>query len=410
MRMLAKIWQLPAENWLLFIVTIINRMGSMALFFLILYLHKQLHLSVQMGGIIISFYGAGALLAGPIGGILSDRLGACRVMFLALLFSGLIMLFYPLIHTFFLLALMTFIWGLVGESYRPASQVIINHFCTPEQRKTAYALNRLAINLGMSIGPVVGGFLASSYFKAIFVVDGITTLIAALFLLWKLYPYIASPNLVQTVNSAIWGPLKTAVLDPKMIYVMLAFVCIMAVFFQQNSTLPVFMVQDLHVPISTFGLICSINTILIVFFELPLNIFIANCSHKMTLCIGAIFIATGFGFYLLVHTILGIIVGLIIWTIGEMVLFPAMSAYIIDIAPADKRGIYMGIYTMGLNIALVVGPALGTRLLESTGAHALWTVCFIVGIVAAWIFLRAATDRMLLRPQDVVLSEATSKH
>ena len=121
---------------------------------------------------------------------MSDRAGPLVVMKLSLFISGAILFVLPFAQTFFTILAITFLWAVVGEALRPASMAIISDVATPEQRKTAFALNRLAINLGMSVGPVVGGFLAEASFKAIFFVDGATSIAAGLILVASRWRFV----------------------------------------------------------------------------------------------------------------------------------------------------------------------------------------------------------------------------
>src|SRR3954468_3805534 len=169
---------LPREVWLLFATNLINRAGMMVLPFLIVYLTRELGFSPGEAGLAFALYGAAAIVAGPVSGKLSDRIGALPIMRASLLMSGSVLVFFPFARSRASVYAATVLWAACAELFRPASLAAITHVVPPEQRKPAYALNRLAINLGMSIGPALGGFLAAVSFRAMFLVDSATTLIA----------------------------------------------------------------------------------------------------------------------------------------------------------------------------------------------------------------------------------------
>lgn len=150
---------LPRAVWVLSFVTLINRAGMMALPFLVLYLTKNFGYAATTAGLVITIYGLGALIFAPISGRLSDRFGPFRLMQYSLLLSGVILLCFPLVARLEVVLPLTLLWAIISEAFRPASLSAITGIVPAEQRKTAYALNRLAINLGMSIGPAAGGFL-----------------------------------------------------------------------------------------------------------------------------------------------------------------------------------------------------------------------------------------------------------
>ncbi len=173
--------------WVLCATTLINRMGTMVLPFLVLYLSRGLHLSPAQAGSALTVYGAGALLMGPFAGRLCDRVGALWIMAASLFLSGAALLLFPLVRGFGPVLAATFLWALVNEAYRPAAMAILAGLAAPGQRKAVFALNRLAVNLGMSVGPALGGFLAMVDFRWLFWVDGATSLLAFGFL-WLMTP------------------------------------------------------------------------------------------------------------------------------------------------------------------------------------------------------------------------------
>ena len=170
---------LPTDVWIVFATTLVNRAGMMALPFLILYLTKYLGISVSLAGLAITAYGLGGLVTAPVAGRLADRVGPFVVLRASLALSGVVLLVVPLVRSFLAIVTLTFVWAVIADAARPATMSALSDATPADQRKAAIALNRLAINLGMSIGPAVGGFLAVVSFPLIFVVDGLTSLAAA---------------------------------------------------------------------------------------------------------------------------------------------------------------------------------------------------------------------------------------
>lgn len=383
---LNKLKQLPQPLFYMSAGTFLNRMGSAAVMFLLLYLHNHRLLSLVFAGTILSCYGVGALFAGPIGGWASDKYGALQVSLLSLCISGILMLIYPFVPIA-LLIFMTFLWGLAGEAYRPASQVMMSHLCEPEQRKLAYSLNRLALNLGMSIAPLLGGILVIWNYDAIFYVDGITSILAAIFLHQCLSKYFKEHSIFGDKRQAFFTSLLIVLKDHRMLHLISAMILSLMIFFQQTSTLSLFMVNELHLTTTLFGLTCVLNTIIIVLFELPISIKMSNSKFHTTLALSAICIASGFGLYYFAQGLVTIAIGVVIWTLGEMILFSTIAAYIFKIAPEKYRGTYMGLYSMGINIAFIAGPLIGTFLYHKND-KILWFACFLIGLLSAFLFYR----------------------
>jgi predicted MFS family arabinose efflux permease len=378
---------LPREVWLLFATNLINRAGMMVLPFLVLYLTRELGFSLARAGSMLAVYGASAIVFGPIGGRLSDRIGALPVMRASLIASGLVLLLFPLAKSFASVATMTVLWAGCAEMFRPASLAAITHVVAPEQRRQAFALNRLAINLGMSIGPALGGFLATVSFHAMFAVDAVTTLLAGTLLAvtpWRAFSGVNSeaPNR----QGPRIGP-ATILHDGRFLVFLAGVILVGIVFFQHESALPLYLVQYLHLSPAFYGMLFTINTLLIVGLEVPIITATAHWPNRRSLIIGCFLFAIGFGALGVIASPAGVIATVVIWTFGEMLLFPAMSAHMAEIAPENRRGAYMGAYSMSLSISLTIGPWMGTQLLALLGPVRVWFVMFALGALAAQLMV-----------------------
>jgi MFS family permease len=385
---------LPREIWVLFATNLVNRAGMMVLPFLVIYLTRELGFSVARAGFVFAVYGATAIVAGPISGKLSDRIGALPIMRVSLLSSGTALLLFPLAHTFGAVVGVTVLWAACAEVFRPASLAAITHVVTAEQRKPAFALNRLAINLGMSIGPALGGFLATVSFHAMFLVDGITSLLAGTVLIATRWHAATGGHLDEQESHL---EVRSILRDTRLAIFLLASVLVGIVFFQHESSLPLYIVQFLHLSPAFYGTLFSINTLLIVALEVPLNMKTARWPTTWSLVAGCLLFAIGFGALAFVRSPAGILAMVIVWTFGEMTLFPAMASHLGEVAPPTQRGTYMGAYSMSLSIALTVGPWLGNELLAATGPAGVWSAMFALGVLGAVLMVYAAPPHLRLR-------------
>lgn len=386
---------LPKQMWILFTATLINRAGTMALPFLVLYLTERLAFSSGTAGLVIAAYGVGSLITAPFAGKLSDRAGPLAVMRASLIVSGVILFAYPLARSFTAILIITIIWAIMSEAFRPASMAVIADLVAPDQRKAAFALSRLAINLGMSVGPAAGGFLAMTSFSALFVVDGVTSIIAGVVLIvspWKVYHHAA--QIYSTEKPAVEKRTKSALTDRRFLYFLLAFIPVEMAFFQPQAAMPLFVVNGLGLTEAMFGILLTINTVLIIFLEVPLNTAMAHWNDRVALPVGAILTSIGFGALAYATGAWFIAVTVVFWTFGEMILFPASSAYVAEIAPANRRGEYMGYFQMTFSLSFAVGPALGAKVLEQAGATTLWIGTAVFCLLSAAMMMRIAPARL----------------
>jgi MFS family permease len=398
---------LPREIWILCAATLVNRVGTMVLPFLVLYITRTLGYPPARAALALTVYGIAALVTMPLAGRLTDRVGPLAVIKAALFLTGVLLFLFPLARGFPAILCVTFLFAVLNESVRPPSLSLISDLVALAQRKSAFALSRLAVNLGMSIGPALGGMLAVLSFRWLFYVDGATSILAALVMVVAPWPkarrlgmhepqWTEPEDLGREIEADSVEPLPAvhpgadlrAFRNLRMLYFLLALIPVQIVFFQLPSTLPLFLVRNLNFPESAYGSVFTINTLLIIALEVPLNLAMARWSHRWTLTLGALLYAIGFGAFAVVTGPVGVFAAVVVWTFGEMILLPGSAAYAAEIAPAGRRGEYMGLYTMSFSVAFAFGPWAGASILQRWGAQALWGTAFVSGCVSAMMMSR----------------------
>ena len=388
---------LPKEVWYLCLAILVNRAGTMVLPFLTLYLTVDRQWSAGTAGLALTFYGIAAIIVAPLAGRLSDRLGSMLIIKLSLFISGLILFVFPFVTSVSGILSITAVWAFASESFRPPSMALIGRLTGPAQRKMAFALSRLAINLGMSIGPVIGGFLAMKSFRTLFYVDGATAILAGAliaFMPWRIQE--AVPDAVATDSETRTAPAvgyASVLRDRRFVYFLIAMLPVEMVFFQSLAAMPLFVVRDLQISEAAFGMLLAINTVMIIFTEVPLNTAMSNWSHRRTIALGALLVGIGFGGLAISGAAAAIAATVVVWTVGEMILLPASSAYVSDLAPPAQAGAYMGLYTMGFSLAFAIGPWLGVEVLERFGPVAVWLGTLGCGCLTALMIWRQRAEK-----------------
>lgn len=383
---------LPKEVWYLCLAILVNRAGTMVLPFLTLYLTVDRKWSAGTAGLALTIYGIASIVVAPLAGRLSDRAGGLLIIKLSLFISGLILFVFPFVTSLYGILSITAVWAFANESFRPPSMALIGRLTGPSQRKMAFALSRLAVNLGMSIGPVIGGFLAMKSFRTLFYVDGTTAIMAGAliaFMPWRIQE--ANPDVPATNSRTTIAPAAgyaSVLRDRRFVYFLIAMLPIEIVFFQTLAAMPLFVVRDLQISEAAFGMLLAINTVMIIFMEVPLNTSMANWSHRRTISLGALLVGVGFGGLAISGGAGAIAATVVVWTVGEMILLPASSAYVSDIAPPAQAGAYMGLYTMGFSLAFAIGPWLGVEVLERLGPVAVWLGTLGCGCLTAFMIWR----------------------
>jgi MFS family permease len=398
---------LPREAWVLCGAVLVNRMGTMVIPFLVLYLTRELGVSPSRAAAALAVYGLGAVATAPFAGRLADRIGPRSIVTTSLVLAGLLLLPYPWLRSYPAIVALTFVWSVAGEALRPATLSWISSVVPPSQRRAAFALNRLAVNLGMSIGPAVAGFVVARSFAAIFILDALTSIAAGGILLFatrNIPPFSApvGPDGAGTGGAASAGSggearapaaRLRAWRDPAFLYFLAGCLPVQIVFFQHASTLPLYLVRDLGLSESIYGMMFTINTLLIITLEVPLNGATSHWPHRRNLALGALLTGLGFGGVGLAGGAGGVALMVVVWTFGEMILLPGSAAFAADAAPPERRGEYLGLYSMSFSGAFALAPWLGARTMELLSPRALWIGCALCGALSCFLLSRVRTAR-----------------
>lgn len=372
--------------WLLALTTLVNRSGTMVMPFLILYLTQQQGFSTTDAGRAMGTYGVGGVLGSYLGGWLCDRMPPRRVMIGSLALAGIGFILLGQIDTRPGILITIFLLAVVGEGFRPANSAAVATASPPELRTRAFALNRLAINIGMSLGPTLGGFLAMVSYDWLFWVDGITCILASVLIALTFHEGEKAAGEEKPAEAAGRSPWR----DRPFLAMMALFFLLAMITFQVISTFPLTL-RDLYgFHEGRIGLVMAINTLLIVMFEMVLVHRVSGRDPVKLLGLGGFLFGIGMallpfgsGFWYVCFTVA-------IWSVGEMLSFPLGAAAVSHRAGASNLGIYMGLYVLSFEGAWVFSPILGTWVYDTWGARVLWLSCGAAGVVLLLGFLAVA--------------------
>lgn len=379
---------LSRSTWLLSLIMLINRSGTMVVPFMTLYM-RSLGYSVADAGLIFGVFGAGSFFGAFVGGKLTDKLGSYPVQLMALLGGGILFMVLGQVHSYKWIAIVTFALSFVNEAFRPANAAAIAQFSGEHNRTRSYSLNRLAINLGWAAGSALGGILAKIDYQLLFWVDGFTNISAALVLYFFLKP---KPKTEKEIHPAQELPTVTrsAYQDKQFIFFILLTVLFASCFFQMFTNMPICMKEDLHFGEPFIGFLMAISGIIIALVEMVMVYKLENKGRDaIYIAIGCLLI--GLGFILLNVPGLarsgafGLILAL---TFGEILSMPFMNSYWTRRANRTNRGQYAALYTMAWSLAQTIGPAAGAELADKQGFPLLWWIVGGVCVLTGYLFYR----------------------
>ena len=368
---------LPREVWLMALTLFVNRCGAMVLPFLALYMTSSLGFSESSAGYMISVYGIGSIVGAYLGGRFCETVGAIRLQTICLFLSVPAYMAIPFFESAVGIGGALLVLSTINEAVRPANATAVAQFCKEHQLTRAFALQRMAVNLGYSFGPAVGGFLAKISFFWIFVGDAVTTFAAAMLVLWffKMKRYGATEKEADEYQEALKSPFKdTAFLS------FLGLLLLMSlVFFQIHATYPLFLRDHFHFDELQIGLLFAVNTVVIVLFEMILVEYVRRFPLLISIGVGCLLSCLGFGILPFGSTAMFAIFSMLILTMGEMCCFPLASGFVAKRSVGANQGMYMGYFTITFSISSVFAPAIGAWFYERD-KFLFWYISIFVGV------------------------------
>jgi predicted MFS family arabinose efflux permease len=389
--------------WLLSIATLINRSGTMVLPFLALYLTEERGFTTTQAGQTLALYGLGAVVASYFGGWLCDRIDPLAVMKWSLALTGLSFLALGHLESRLAISAMVIVWSCVGEVFRPANLAALAAASDPGERAQSFALMRLAVNLGMTLGPTVGGFLALRDYGWLFVADGMTCLLAAGLLL---FAFRGRPlRAVRTAEMAAKAASVSPWRDPQALGICGLMFLLSLVIFQLASTFSLSLRDIQGFSEAQIGLALATNTILIVLFEMVLVHSLSKRDPLKVSGVGAFLFCAGMGLLPFGSGFAYVVFTIAVWTVGEMLVFPIVSSALANRAPEESRGSYMGLLNLSFASGFVVAPLVGTWIYQNLGAEVLWYACGALGCLL-WAGFHVMAVRTAAPPsRETVLPE-----
>ncbi|MGW4384717.1 MDR family MFS transporter [Kitasatospora sp. NPDC004531] len=385
---------LPREFWWLWTSTLVNRLGGFVVPFLALYLTKSEGYSASFAGLVAGLFGAGSAVASLGAGVLTDRLGRRPTLLAAQVATALFTAVLGFTDGPVAIAVVAFLVGLASNASRPAVSAMIADLVPPADRVRAYSLNYWAINIGFGVSAGLAGLIAAHGYLTLFVLDALTTLLCAVVVFVKVPETMSRAAAEAAAEPSAPEVGLGAVFRDRAFLAVVAVNLLLAVVYQQGSTTLAVDMTAHGVSTAQYGLLVSLNGVLIVLLQLPLTRLMEGRSRTALLMAGALLTGWGFGLTAVAGSSFALYaLTVVIWTVGEIVSTPTMMALVAERSPAGARGRYQGVYSLSWALASFVGPLGGGLLLQYAGSWVLWGGCAAAGTLAAVAFVRIDRPR-----------------
>jgi MFS family permease len=372
------------------VVNFIDRLGGALLFpFFALYVTRRFHVGMLEVGGLFAVWSASSFIGSFPGGALTDRLGRKGLIIFSLAATALSSVALGLVNSLALFFIVGFFSGVFSDIGSPAYQAAVADLLPEAKRAQGYGIMRVAINLAAAIGPAVGGFIAAHSYLALFITDAAISLIAAGFVFLVIpetRPEVQPGAREETAGESFAGYLRVLRDAPFMTFMAVSLLAWL-VYMNMNTTLGVYLRDSHGIPASGYGMILSLNAVMVVLFQFPITRRFEKRPPMLMMAAGAVFLAAGFAMYGIFSTYTAFLFAMAIITVGEMVMLPVSTALVAGFAPENMRGRYSFVYSISWGAAFGLGPALAGWIMDHADPNWLWYACGILGLAAVLGFL-----------------------
>ena len=379
----------PRQFWLMFFGMFLSTVGASMIWpFLMVYVSEKLDRPLGTVASLLTINAAVSLGAAFIAGPIADRFGRKWVLVVSLLGNALVYLMLGQAVTLAHFAVLMVFWGLFSPLYRVGGDAMLADLVPPDQRADAYALLRMSNNVGVAIGPAIGGFIASSSYFIAFICAAAGLASYGLLLAFFAYETLPAREITDAPVENPFEGYKTVLRDKHFLATtagfMLAQMCAVSFW----VLLGVYTKTNFGIPESQFGLIATTNAVMVIFFQYGITSFTKRFRPLRVMATGTVIYALAAFSVSLGTNFWGFWLSMVVMTVGEMVLVPTTSTYVANLAPVDMRGRYMSIYGLSWGVASGVASPVGGFLNDFIGPKAIWYGAALAGTVGAGLLLR----------------------
>jgi MFS family permease len=380
----------PNQFWLMFVGMLISTIGASMIWpFLMIYVSKRLNSPMTITASLLTWNAMVGLIASFLGGPLLDRIGRKWIMVFSLAANGAAYIFLGHASVFSQFALLLGITGAVNPLYRSGADTMMADLVPPERRADAYSLMRLSNNLGISVGPLIGGFIATTSYTLVFYCAAAGMMLYSLLMLLlgkETLPVRQANEAESNFKREAFGGYPFILRDSRFMSFIAIFTLVSVCAVLMWTIMPVYANRNFQVPENVYRWIPATNAMMVVLFQQLVTQITKRYAPLRALAVGAFFYAIAAGGVALATHFWGFWMCMVVMTIGELILAPTSSTYTANLAPADKRGRYMSLYGLTWPVGAGIGPIFGGLLNDTLSPQATWYGGMAVGLVGAVIF------------------------
>ncbi len=372
----------PGQFWLIFWGNLISTIGTSMIWpFMAIYASQKLDLPLTAVASLLTINSAMGLIASFAAGSLTDRVGRRIVMIVGMILHGITFTGFIFADSLASFIVLMAVSGFVSPIYRVGVDAMVADLIPNEKRVDAYSLLRMGNNVGVALGPTIGGFLATISYSIIYgcasaglIFYGILTL---------LFSKETLPARVEQTGPSQTAGYGKVLRDRLFVFFTSALTLTTIGSSMVFVLLSVYAKEQFGIPESQYGFLMAANAGLVVLFQVWVTGIAKRFSIYRVLTLGALLYALGVGINAFGSNFWGFFIAIVVMTCGEMLLIPTATTLVANLAPADMRGRYMSVYNLTWGIATGIGPLIGGFLNDQIAPVAIWYGGALIGLMGA---------------------------
>lgn len=334
---------------------------------------QQAQFSPATAGALLGAFGVGGVISVLLSGTLIDRLGAKPVLLMTLAGTTVFCFLLATARSPILIGVSVLLLGLFSQAMTPSYSTTLAQVVRPDLLRTGFSMMVIGQNIGFTALPVIAGYLGKVSYRLVYLMEGGLCLIAAFVVLFGVKHVAAHKDAASTSFFASLTGLGVVLKDRYFVIFVVQNIVFMMIYMQSQTTLPLVM-ESQGFPPEQYGLLLSVNGLLVVTMQLPADSLVSRLRRKLMLPLSSVVLAVGVAMQVTAVTFWLYVFCLVIWTAAEFINMPVTHSEAVRLSAQGFTGRYVALFSLSLSLATIFGGMIGGFVFEYLGRNALWYI------------------------------------
>jgi MFS family permease len=376
--------RLPFQFWIMLGGMAVSNLGTSMIWpFLMIFSSQRLGLPLAAVAGLVSINSVCGLISSIIAGPLIDRYGRKWPMTISLFLNALVYIGYLNAAEYMHFALLMAVSGLVSPFQTLGASAMITDMFEGPQRVQGFAYYRMAYNVGLGFGPMLGGLAIRYSYRYGLIIAAISLALQGLLLALFVHETL-EPEQRKNAGDILQnlGGMLQSLRDAIFVHFLLAFtlmqICVALIW----VLLAVYAKTNFGVSELQYGLIPTTNALMVVFLQVFVTRHTRRGRDMRMISFSGFFYVAAMLVVAFSRSFWGFWAAMVVMTCGELIFSPTATNFVANLAPADKRGRYLGLYGLVWYVATAIGPLGAGFLSDAITPRAPWFAGAVLGCLA----------------------------